>query len=295
MSAYKCIVWGLGKDYNQLISILKHYMKKGNIEIMGVTANQDFYSVVDGYTYIKPENIMQMNFDFIIVASIQKFLEIKKDILKLNISEDKILSMKIFFLPEFDLEKYLQVKMLKISIFAINCWGGLTYNQLGLEFMSPFINMSESVGDYIKIMKNPKFYLESTLQFKCNGIEPHLKTMYPICQLEDVDLHFNHYASYEQAKELWDKRKQRINWDNLFLMMYTKDYEEATKFIELPYDNKICFVPFETNEKDLMYVDFYRNCDGIPFWEIVLGMATGQYVSYDVLSLLLGDKRKRFL
>lgn len=294
MRKYKCIVWGLGKDYNQLISVLKYYIACGNIDVVGVTSNQKLYSVVDGFNYVEPKNILQMNFDFIIVASIKKFTEIKKDILKLNIPESKILSMKAFFIPEFDLDKYLQVKKSGISIFAINCWGGLTYNRLGLEFKTPFINMSESVDDYLKIMNNSKYYLDCPLRFKCEGIEPHLKTKYPICQLEEVDLHFNHYVSYEQAKELWDKRKKRINWDNLFLMMYTKDYKEATRFIDLPYDNKVCFVPFETNEKDLIYVDYYHNMNDVSFWEVVLGMATGQYISYDVLDLLLGEKEKRF-
>jgi uncharacterized protein (DUF1919 family) len=45
------------------------------------------------------------------------------------------------------------------------------------------------------------------------------KTEYPVGQLGDITLHFNHYKSFEEAKEIYNRRKDRINKHNLLIVL----------------------------------------------------------------------------
>lgn len=78
------------------------------------------------------------------------------------------------------------------------------------------------------------------------------------------------------------------SWNNFFVMMFTEEQVEAERFLALPYQKKICFVPFESDEKELVRVDFRNHgcMADVPFWRIVNGMATGLYPYYDVVDLL---------
>ena len=257
MKGYNCIIWGYGKDYETYINAVRLQEIYGNIKVIGITAFQGLeIKRLDGYRFIYKEELTTTNFDYLIVASVSKFLEIRKQVIELGIDEGKILAIKIFALPDLDLEKYISIKNSKISIFANCCWGGLTYNKLGMEFYSPFINMFESCDEYLQFLEKPREYMEAPVEFV--KYAPTLNRVYPVCNLNGMYLHFNHYNSYIQALELWNKRKERINWDNLFIMMQTEDKREADKFLSLPYERKICFVPFKTEEKDLFYVDYHK-------------------------------------
>lgn len=291
MSKYKCIVWGTGIEYDLYINSIRYHELLGNVEILGVTSNQSIYQYLDGYKFISTDELLTLEFDLLIVASLSSFNTIKRDAISIGINEDKIINIKIFGLANLDINKYVQIKKSKLSIFSNNCWGGLTYNRLGLEFLSPFINMFESTTDYLKIINNPKEYLNFELEFARYNFDEKLKIQYPVFYLNDVILHFNHYTSTEHAVSKWRSRKNKISWDNIFVMMYTTNEEEVNKFIELPYKKKVCFVPFETSEESLINIH-YKNNDELnnkPFWEIVNGLATGDYKYYDVFDLLLGS------
>ncbi|MCW3795119.1 DUF1919 domain-containing protein [Paenibacillus sp. LS1] len=296
MSKYRCIIWGTGIDYDMYINSIKYQELIGDIEIVGITSNQSIYQKVDQFCFIPNHELGNIDFDILIIASRKFFKEIQKGAISLGIDNEKIVNIKIFSLPNFDINKYLEIKKSQISIFSNNCWGGLTYNQLGMENYSPFINMFENEMDYLKILSDPQKYLNYELEFERYIYSEVSKTEYPVCYLNDVRLHFNHYTSLEEAVEKWNSRKKRINWDNLFIMMHTENADVADRFVELPYRNKVCFVPFETSKESLLSIH-YKNSNELkefPFWSIVNGLATGNYKFYDILDLLLGirnDKR----
>ena len=56
-----------------------------------------------------------------------------------------------------------------------------------------------------------------------------------------------HYHSEQEAREKWEARSQRLDLDNLFIMMTDKDggkgakYEDLQAFDNLPYPNKVVF------------------------------------------------------
>ena len=67
---------------------------------------------------------------------------------------------------------------------------------------------------------------------------------YPIGKIGDVEIAFLHYHSEQEAKEKWERRCSRINWDKLIIKF--NDQNECTEehvkaFSELPYKNKLFF------------------------------------------------------
>ncbi|MDP4121032.1 MAG: DUF1919 domain-containing protein [Bacillota bacterium] len=124
---------------------------------------------------------------------------------------------KIFFTQKHEKKLRSQLKNYDFSIICSNCIGGIIYHRLGLKFLSPTINLFIYQNDYLKFVLNLKDYLEKELMF----IETDEK--YPVAKLGDITIYFNHYKTDEEARESWNKRKERINYNNLFIIMYDKD------------------------------------------------------------------------
>ena len=67
---------------------------------------------------------------------------------------------------------------------------------------------------------------------------------YPLALLDDIELHFLHYADEEEATQKWNRRLERIHWDNLYFKFNDNDactYELMKEFEELPYKSKVIF------------------------------------------------------
>lgn len=289
MSAVKCLIWGTGVIYNKYFNVIKYHEMIKNIEIVGVTSNTSVFTNILGYSYVNIKSVKDTVFDVIVVMTDDNlFKEIKQEAINLGIKKDRIISYKALTLPKVNLKKYVEIVKNTPTIFANNCWGGIVYNKLGLEFRSPLINMFERDEDYIKFLENPQKYINTPLTLKEELYSQELNINFPVCQCDDILLYFNHYKSFEEADDCWVRRKRRINWDNLFIMMYTENKDIALKFSELPYKKKICFVPFQTDKKSLFYVDFRnkKEASKLPFWNIVNSMVYGAYGCYDVLELL---------
>ena len=133
-----------------------------------------------------------------------------------------------------------RLKNKDFSVFSNNCNGACICHDLGLQFHSPFVNLFLSAEDYIKFLGDPQGYLDETLAF----IE-HPNVDYPVAKLKDITLYFVHYQTPEEAEAAWERRKKRINWDNLFVLMSDQDGctdEILQRFDNLPYKNKAVFI-----------------------------------------------------
>ena len=123
-------------------------------------------------------------------------------------------------------------------------------------------------------------------------IDNTLERPFPVATLDDVSLWMNHYKDFEEAADIWERRKARIKWDNLFVMFFDDDPKRVERFLELPYEHKVCFVPWETNIDGLISVP-YRQIEQLkryPFWEVVNNLALGDFVLYDDVELIYGSK-----
>lgn len=124
------------------------------------------------------------------------------------------------------------------SIIASNCNGGVLAHDLGVEFKSPFVNLWITPHDYIKLLQNLRLYMENDLEFVT---EPGIS--YPVGQLKDIKIYFQHYKSEEEAKNNWIKRRERIDYNNILVLFTDRDgctYDDLLEFDKLPF-KKVVF------------------------------------------------------
>ena len=86
------------------------------------------------------------------------------------------------------------------------------------------------------------------------------QTEKPIGILGDIEIVFLHYNSEEEAMEKWNRRKQRIHWDNLFIKF--SEMNECTKehlltFDQLSFCNKIVLVSKDYGLKSQIIVNSF--------------------------------------
>ena len=282
---YRVIIWGTGRDYNHYCNSIKLQELSGKIQITGITGKEKLYDCLDGYKYIERNLIKSYETDYIIAATGRYFDEIVTECENMGFDREHVLPVRVFSLPCFDFEEYVKLLHSHISIFANDCWGGLTYHSLAMQFRSPLINMFELADDYLRLLSDLKNYLALSLKFDRWEYEKN-GDPYPVCKLGDIDLFFNHYKSMEDVEAKWYDRVGRVNYNNLFFMMFTENEEILKKFAELPYQKKVCFVPFESKYECACTIRCADRKPEEPFWRLVNGIPRGIYSDYDIISLL---------
>ena len=145
-----------------------------------------------------------------------------------------------------------------LVIISNNCWGGAVYQWLERPYNSPFIGLGIKGDCYLKIVSNFDYYMNLPLKFSTKSKYPDRKITYPLGVIDDVEIHFTHYKSEEEAQEKWDRRTSRIlqenNKDNYYFKIcdsWDVDKEMMRKFHELPHKNKISFSIHDYNELQL--------------------------------------------
>lgn len=300
----KVIIWGMGDNYEGLLNQILFEIYKGNISIEAIACRKKdkYCSMKDGFPVIVKEEINPDDFDYLIITSTKYFKEIKEEAKKLGIEENKIIDGQLFRQPLFDFAKYVSLIENPVTILSDDCWGGMTYNRLGLPFTSPLVNIYWDRDQYSLFIQDPLFYLNTELQMVSDGDIK--KGIWPIGKLGDVErtvsLQFTHSISFADAKEQWDRRKTRINPNNLFVKMgfasnVSNDkkqmYFNSFKAVLYPKilfyygDEKIDsifrterFVWKEQTAENVVYYDYNAYCRECSFWDI------------DLLKLLTGDK-----
>lgn len=129
------------------------------------------------------------------------------------------------------------------SLIASNCTGTLPYRFLDMPHLSPTVNLFFFAPDYIKFATRLEHYTQQTLTFiPVSSYEKGRKThaehgQYPIGLLDDIEIHFMHYDSEADAKDKWDRRVKRINYENLIFTFTDRDLctaEHIQQFNDLP-------------------------------------------------------------
>lgn len=175
-------------------------------------------------------------------------------------------------------KKYLRIRLKNknFSIIASNCNGGVILSDLDIKFNTPTINLFFYPEDFLEFISSIKENLEYEL------IEEESNYNYPVGSLNNIKIHFMHYKTFKEAKEKWDSRKNRINYNNLFIMCTDRDgctYEQIKRFDQLPYKNKIMFTHKQYPEfKSCYYIEGFENQSSV-----------------GILSNYIGNTRKRYL
>lgn len=182
----------------------------------------------------------------------------------------------------YELKLRKRLKNKDFSIICSNCIGGVIYHRLGKKFLSPTINLWLHQDDFLKLVLNLKEYISKDLVF----IESEYD--YPVAMLDDIKIYFNHSKTKEEAKSNWDKRKKRIDYNNIFIIMYDRDgitKDDIRKLESVNCKNKI--VLSDKEYKDIDYVLTIK-----PNYDKVNGQ---QYLDRDILDKRTFEKHFDFV
>lgn len=153
------------------------------------------------------------------------------------------------------------------SIISSNCIGGVINNRVGQPQNSPTVNLWIPHTEFIKFIQNLRYYIDQNLVFIKTKYE------YPVAVIDDVHIHFLHYSTKELAETCWEKRKKRIIWDNLYIILYEDNLTreqllqlknvECKKLIVLTGSKKNLDLPFvkyierdkHGRENDFVFLD----------------------------------------
>ena len=140
----------------------------------------------------------------------------------------------------FSINRSLQLKLTNqgMTVISANCVGAFILHDLHQPFNSPFVNLYLSPQDFLRYLQNMDFYLTQALTFV------QTEKSYPVGKLADLEIHFMHYHSEQEANEKWQLRTSRMNFDNLFIMMTDRDgvtEKDIQLFDQLPFKNKVIF------------------------------------------------------
>jgi uncharacterized protein (DUF1919 family) len=140
----------------------------------------------------------------------------------------------------------------RFSIIGNNCFVGGMYHKYGLKYSSPTIWTYIFPDEYLRFLGNLDWYLTQPMQFIETSKHEVSKRytqltgrVYPIGLLGgDVEIHFMHYKTPEEAAEKWGMRLRRLCRDNLFVVFSdSEEFEEKhlERFAVLPFEHKVFF------------------------------------------------------
>lgn len=164
-----------------------------------------------------------------------------------------------FYESVYEVKLRKRLKNKDFSIICSNCIGGIIYHRLGLQFLSPTINLWINQKDFCKFVLNIRYYISLKLEFFDTSYN------HPVAKLGDITIYFNHFKTEDEAKEVWIKRKIRINYENLFIIMYDKDgitYDDLKNLNQVKCKGKL--VISNNYYPDLDYVVQIKADEGNP-------------------------------
>lgn len=165
------------------------------------------------------------------------------------------------------------------SILSNNCWGGMIYDVYGLQYRTPTIGLWIPAHDYVKFLENIEFYLKQDLvqisyqeshvaelliQRKKEGQYKQPLEDFVIGRCHDIDIVFLHYHKFDEARDKWNRRKMRINWDNLIVKFndqngFTIDDYESFKRLQFKHKILITANPDLKDKADVVYLEKYKD------------------------------------
>lgn len=146
----------------------------------------------------------------------------------------------------------------QFTIISQNCIGGVLYHDMKLPFMSPTINLFINSLDFIKFAKNIEHYVNSPLTMEWGE-------QYPIGHLDDILLYFQHYNTCSEAKDAWERRKQRMIYDRIIVVGTDRDgfkEEYINQWNEISYP-KVLFSCKARRAEGVLYCKKWKQNDEI--------------------------------
>lgn len=97
--------------------------------------------------------------------------------------------------------------------------------------------------NFLKLVKNLRYYLsidaEPLTEKYIDPIDPSIG--YPKIRIGDIEICCLHYKNCSEAIEAWERRKKRVNYDNIFVCANSWNLHQKKELIE-----EVCRLPYPT-------------------------------------------------
>lgn len=136
----------------------------------------------------------------------------------------------------------------KFAIVSNNCWGSEAYTACARPYNTPFVGLFLYPDCYLKFLENFNDFLSADIEFEKRSRYFAATPKYPVGHLNgQVEIHFLHYPSEEEADEKWKRRTSRLQEEitkDVKIFFKLCDREDCTtqhlqRFHALPFSNKI--------------------------------------------------------
>ena len=152
------------------------------------------------------------------------------------------------------------------TLIAQNCIGGVIYADLGIQFLSPTINMFIEDENFVKLVENLEHYLSVKVEpLTDKFIDPIDNTIvYPKIKIDDIEICCLHYKDCQDAIDAWERRKKRVTLSNVFVIGNSWNMHGNKELIARICQSKYKSVVFSSVKMD------YPNCIYLhdDFWKI---------------------------
>ncbi|CEO41427.1 DUF1919 domain-containing protein [Photobacterium kishitanii] len=136
-----------------------------------------------------------------------------------------------------------RLKNKNFSLISNNCIGGITCSDLAQPFNSPTVGLFFYSDCYLKFCENLEYYLSLELEQATSS--KYIDSFpYLLGKLDDIEIHLIHDTSFAEAKEKWDRRRKRVDFDNLFFVMSDRDIcneGDIERFLRLDNGRSVFF------------------------------------------------------
>lgn len=115
---------------------------------------------------------------------------------------------------------FIRIGNKHFSIISNNCWGGLLYKKFGMQYETPTVGLIIPPADFIRFCNCLEHYLSLDVEYLkieesanidfFTSLEKTHKRKMILGKVDDVELCFFHYKSFEEASTKWNRRKNRV-------------------------------------------------------------------------------------
>lgn len=156
-----------------------------------------------------------------------------------------------------------------LTIISNNCSSARLQQDLRMQYCSPTIILQILPEEYTKFCLNLRYYMECEVKEYTDFSENHnrqitnllgQKPYFPCGIVDDVAILFQHYQTFDEAVEKWERRKKRIDYDHIgYMFVLERPYVDAAiEFGQSGLNNAVLFtrgfdvnVPIEHHRYDL--------------------------------------------
>ncbi len=244
-------MYGCGYYYRTVKDMIKRAEEEHRFQVLGISGRElPLGKSLDGWKLIPREELLEEPFDSILIMSEMYEEEIKDELIARGVS------IKAF---DYNLyPKYWDDSLNGITVFNNLCWGGIAAHTLGIECCSPTKDLWISDHEFLKFLSDLKYYLSLEPEFMgwADADGRFDAPRFPLMTIGDIILHCNHDTDPNEAAEKWQRRKKKVNFDNMLAVYITDNPELEKSFYRIEaIEKKYCLVPWSDDNNHSVQIE----------------------------------------